>query len=1154
MEFRILGPLEVVADGKALDLGGPKQRALLAILLLEANRVVSSDRLIEALWQETPPETAQKALQVYVSKLRRLLGKERLETKAPGYRLRVGAHELDLARFQRLRQEGKLREALSLWRGPPLAELAYERFAQREIERLEELRLVTLEERIERDLARGRHAELVGELEALAREHPLRERLRGQLMLALYRSGRQAEALGAYQAARRTLVDELGIEPDRALRDLHQAVLKQDPSLDFVSTSEKADETAEAARDAFVGRKTELHELLTALDDALAGRGRLFLIAGEPGIGKSRLADELIRHARQRGARVLVGRCWEAGGAPAYWPWMQSLRTYIREVEPEALHAQLGAGAIELAQILPELREILPGLPEPASREAEGARFRLFDAVAEFLRNASQSRPIVLVLDDLHAADASSLLLLQFVTRELSSTRMLLLGAYRDIDPIPGQPLTNMVAEVAREPVTRRLPLGGLGEREVAAYVDLTASQIGSAELATALHEETEGNPLFVSEIVRLLSVEGLRSRSTAEARLGIPQTVRDVIARRLTHLSEECNRVLVLASVLGREFALAALARVGHVSEDELLDVLDEAIGARVVSEVPGAPGRLRFAHVLIRETLYEGLSSARRIRMHRLTAETLAALYGDEPGPHFAELAHHSIAGHDFDQGLHYARRAGDWALDVLAYEEAMRLYESALEALELTGRSDERTRCELLLSRGTAAVRAGNTPAADEALADAASIARRLGLSRELARAAADYGGRMVWARGSQAPRLVPLLEEGLAGLGEEDVELRARLLARLAGALRDERSRDRRDALSAKAVELARRTGNPAALVDALDGRAMAILAPDTLAECIAVASELREVAERIGDRERVVDGYMQRVAAQVVVGDVAAIEADLGAASPVAQELGQPAHIWDVCAARAMLALAAGKFGEGEELVERALALGERAVPGAIPVYRLQRYTLCDFRGGLEQIESAICDLVAEHPARPVFRCVLAHLHGRLGRLPEAKRTLVDLAEDDFSDLPFDQEWLYAMSLLAEAAALVRDSDSASVLYGLLLPWAALNAADMSEGIRGSVSRYLGLVATTTKRWEEAKLHLEDALAMNASMGARPWLALTQEDYARMLLARDDPGDRERAHELLDAALATYCELGMETHAASASALAEEVGAAAGRSR
>jgi eukaryotic-like serine/threonine-protein kinase len=1145
MEFRILGPLEVVAEGKALDLGGRKQRAVLAVLLLEANRIVASDRLIEALWEETPPETAQKALQVYVSKLRKLLGKERLETKAPGYLVRVGPDELDLVRFQRLQQEGRLEEALALWRGSPLAEFAYDGFARAEIERLEELRLVAVEERIERDLARGRHRELVGELEALVREHPLRERLRGQLMLGLYRSGRQAEALEAYQAARHALVEELGIEPDRSLRELEQAILKQDPSLDFSSTSEEADEAAEAARGAFVGRESELEELLTGLEDTFAGRGRLFLLAGEPGIGKSRLAEELIRRARQRGARVLVGRCWEAGGAPAYWPWVQALRSYIRDVEPRALRGELGTGAVEVAQILDELREILPGLPEPASLDSESARFRLFDATAEFLRNASESRPLVLFLDDLHAADAPSLLLLQFVARTLAHSRLLVLGAYRDADPIPGQPLTAMLVEVAREPVTRRLALRGLEEGDVATYVAMTASKIASAELVTALHEETEGNPLFVGEIVRLLAVEGVRFTSVDEVRLAIPEGVRDVIARRLAHLSEGSNRLLVLASVLGREFALAALARLGGFSEEELLETLDETMVARVVSDVPGAPGRVRFAHVLIRDTLYEALPATRRLRLHREAVVALEALYG-ERGPHLAELAHHAIAGGDFEKGLRYAWEAADRASTLLAYEEAARLYATALEAFHAVRPSSERATCELLLSLGEAQARAGNTGAAKRAFLDAAEIARRLGFSRELARASAGYGGRIAFGRAGEDDRLVPLLEEGLGALAEDDVELRTRLLARLAGALRDEPSRDRRDALSREAVELARRTGNLAALAYALDGRAGAIAAPDTVAEFLALATELLHVAELIGDAERMVAAHSHRLIARLFMADVRGAEADLAASSRIAQELRQPAHLWRVCGERALLALAAGRLSEAEELIERALALGERAQrDAAISVYRLQRYTLCDFRGSVGDVEPGIRELVAAYPARPIFGCVLTHLHARLGRSEEAKQIFVHLAEDGFAALPFDQEWLYGMSLLTETCAFLSDRDRAAVLYGLLLPYAAFNAVDVGEGFMGSASRYLGLLASTRARWVDAARHFEDALAMNESMGARPWLAHTQQDYARMLLARDGPGDREHGRELADAARVTYCELGMETYAASAAALAEE---------
>jgi DNA-binding SARP family transcriptional activator len=1148
MDFRILGPLEVYDNGRALTLGGAKQRALLAILLLHANEVVPAERLLEDLWGDRQPSSGAKALHVFVSQLRKAIGEDRVVTQRPGYLLRLDPEELDLNRFQRLREQAEsaepheagaiLREALSLWRGAPLVDMAYESFAQSEITRLEELRLSVVEQRIDADLALGRHAELVGELEALIKKHPLRERLREQLLLALYRSGRQAEALAAYQEARAALVEELGIEPGKALRDLHRAILRQDPVLDPPAAAKAA---AAPPASVFVGREAELAELLTGLDDAFAGHGRLFLLTGEPGIGKSRLADEVITHARVRGARILVGRCWEAGGAPAYWPWVESLRAYVRESDSATLRRQLGAGAPHVAQIVPEVRRRFSDLPEPPSLESEGARFQFFDATAEFLRNASASRAIVLVLDDLHAADTSSLLLLQFLARGLGSMRILVLGAFRDVDPLPGGPLTVMLGEVAREPVTRRISLDGLSKREIAEYVDATASSIASPQLVETLREETEGNPLFVGEIVRLLSAEGVQTEPDRKVRLAIPQSVRDVIARRLTHLSAECDRILGVASVLGREFALDALARAGAVSERELLDTLDEAMAARIVSDVPGVPGRLRFAHVLIRDTLYEGLTTARRVGLHRQAVVALESLYGDEPGSHLAELAYHAVTGGDLDRAVTYARRAGDHSLALSAYEEAARLYATALEALDRAQPPEAKARCELLLSLGEAETRAGNRAAAKRTFTEAAGLAQRLGLPHELARAAAGYGGRLAWARAANDERLVPLLEAGLAAVGD-DLELRTRLLARLAGAFRDEHSRDRRDALSREAVELARRMGNPAALAYALEGRVGAIIAPDTLAECIALAAELCEVSARIHDRERLVIGHDAHVTAQCMAGAMTEAEAHQAAEIRIADELRQPAQQWLVASTQAAFALAAGKLDEGERLAEEAFAFGERAQPEmAIPVYRLQQYTLRDFSGRLEEVEPAISDLVSEYPFRPVFRCVLAHIHARLGRQAQAKHALDELAEDAFAALPFDQEWLFGMSLLAETSALLRDIHSAAVLYRLLIPWAAYNAADPGEGIRGSVSRYLGLLATTAERWAEAEGHFEEALAMNAKMGALPWLALTREDYGRMLLARAGPDDRHRAAQLLDQARSMFRQLGMKSYEASVAA-------------
>jgi DNA-binding SARP family transcriptional activator len=1131
MEFRILGPLEVLEDGQQLDLGGAKQRALLAMLLLHANEVVSQDRLIEAVWEEQPPETAQKALQVYISRLRKTLGKERLETKARGYRLRVAEGELDLERFQFL-AENEPREALALWRGPPLAEFAYQRFAQAEIARLEERRLVVLEERIEAELAIGRHADLVSELEAIVAEFPLRERPRAQLMLALYRSGRQAEALEAYQDARRALTEELGIEPSQQLRELQQAILRQDPALNVKSGRRILSEGA-SPRGIFVGRGPELEALQDGLEAAIAGHGRLFLLVGEPGIGKSRLADELVQQARDRGVRVLVGRCWEAGGAPAYWPWVQSLRALVEETESELLKRQLGARGRELGQLLPELRERFPDLPLPSELESESARFLLFEAVSAFLDASARETPLVIVLDDLHAADEPSLLMLQFIARELGESRALVLGAYRDVDPTPTDPLTVAVTELLRESVTRSLALAGLAREDVATFVELISGEVPSDELVMAIHEETEGNPLFVGEIARLLATEGGLAETEAP-RLVIPQGVRDVISRRLRHLSEECNHVLVLASVLGREFSLEALAHLADMSEDELLETLDEAMIARVVSAAPGAPRHLRFAHVLIRDTLYEGLTAARRVRLHRQVVAALEILHGADPGPHSAELAFHALAGSEFDKALEYARQAGDRALALLAYEEAARLYRTALDALELVVPSDEDMRCVLLLALGEATARAGDAAAARNAFLGAADVAERLGRPRELAQAAAGYGGRIVWARGGDDPNLVPLLERALDALGDDHVELRVRLLARLAGALRDEADAERRDALGREAIALARRSGSALALALALDGRtATAHGSPDRAGELLGDADELLAAAEQSGDRERVIHAHFNRAYAHSRGADMGAAMDDLATASRLAEELRQPTQLWLVTAGLAAAAIAEGRFDDAHDLDAQALETGRRAQPrDADAVWRLHRHTLGELVGPSVETEAIVAEGATRYGSRPIFRCALAHIHLQLGNPDRAREIMHAFADAEFKGIPLDSDWVVAATMLAETSAALHEHEPTAMLHALLVPVAHLNAANLPEAMRGSVARYVALLDAALDRPDEAARWFEDALGANDAMGFRPWLALTQVDYARTLLVRDGPGDAEMAKGLLEEALATYRELGV----------------------
>jgi DNA-binding SARP family transcriptional activator/tetratricopeptide (TPR) repeat protein len=1144
MDFRILGPLDVRDADRQLALGGTRQRALLGLLLLHANEVVSSDRLVDELWGEAE---GSKALQVAVSRLRKVIGADTLVTRPPGYELCLEPGELDLHRFEELVAAARtaddpatasetLTEALALWRGPPLADLSFEPSLQTELARLEDLRLAALEDRIDADLALGRHAAAIGELETLTASHPLRERPRGQLMLALYRSGRQAEALEVYRDTRQVLVDELGIEPGRALRELQEAILHQDPELERRPGVEAA---REPSRRVFVGRGRELAELVGALRDALAGRGRLILLSGEPGVGKSRLADELIGEARLQGATVLTGRCWEAGGAPAYWPWVQSLRAYLLQTNLEALRAQLGGGAADLAQLLPELRELFPDLPEPPAPESEAARFRLFEAVDSLLRGASQARPLVLVLDDVHAADEPSLLLLQFLARGIADGRLLLVCAFRDVDPTLRDPLSSALAELVREPHTAQITLAGLSEPDVAEYVELSTGVQAVPRQVEAIHAETEGNPLFVGEVVRLLDAEG--GIAAADELLRIPPGVRAVIGRRLGRLSGRCRDLLVPASVLGREFGLDALARIGGLPRDELLDALDEAIAERVLDDVPGSPGRLRFGHALIRDTLYDDLSSARRQQLHLTAGEALEAVYSADLEPHLAELARHFLVG-DRAKGIDYARAAGDQAAKLFAYEEAARLYEMALDALGPDSAATARLRCELLLALADAEGRAGKGSEAKSTFLRAADLASAANQPDLLARAAVSYGGRFVWDRAVSDERLVPLLEDALAAVGETDSALRIQLLSRLAASLRGEPSRERRERICEQAVQAARRLGDPAALAYALDAAEAALHAPHTVERRLTEATEIVSLAGAVKDRERLFDGHEHGFWAAWEFGDPARRASELASMRRVAEELRQPSQFWMLGVAEAVLAIAEGRFGEAEELSERAAAIGASVQSwGARLARRLQLFMLCRAQGRLEGFERELQE-DSEFPAPLVRRSVLANVHAQSERPAEAAAIVDELMREDLLEWHMDEEWLSSICLLAETCELIGKSDQARRLYDLILPWGSLNAVAVPEVSLDSASRWLGVLATRLGLLEDAERHFEEALEMNELMGARPAIAHTQDDYARMLRVRDQPGDGKHALELLDAAVAGYRHLEMPTWVARAEAL------------
>ena len=782
VQFRLLGPLEAQDGERRVELGRPKQRVLLAVLLVHANHVVSLDRLIEELWGAEPPPQAAASLQTYVSNLRRALEPGRparapsrvLVSQPPGYRLAVGAGDLDAARFAALAGEGHrlleagrpaaaarvLREGLGLWRGPALAEVADEGFAQAERNRLEELRVSALEDRLAADLDLGGHAAAVAELEELAGRYRFRERLAGLLMLALYRSGRQAEALQAFQAARRALADELGIDPGRWLRQLETGILRQDPGLDWTpppaepgpppgeaggpageagpTLAAPVTRSPQVAVDELVGRDDQLAALDGVLAGARGGRGRVVLVAGEPGIGKTRLAEEAARRAAAAGMRVAWGRCHEGDGAPALWPWAQVVRQLAAELAPGPLAAMLGPSAAWLGQLMPELAGPAPPAGPVPVADLGAARFQLNQAVAGLLRRLAEARPLLVVVDDLHWADVPSLSLLAFLAAELKDVRLVVVGTYRDVEVVAGQPLTETLGMLAREPVVERIPLGGLDRAGVARLVGRTIGGRPAEPLVRAVVDRCGGNPFFIAELLRLLQSEGRLAAPDAAvaARREVPVGVRDVLRRRLARLPAQTSTVLMVAAVAGRGFDLDLIEAVTGLDDEPALDAAEAAVLAGLVLEDDRAAGRYRFAHALVRETIYEDISRARRARLHARVVDALVAVRGPEPDP-AAEMAYHCWQAAPVigaGRALPYLLRAGEQAVAQLAYEAADEQFSRALELADQLPASPQATEQEIHIAARLGTVRLVTRGLADpdaaQALARARSLAVRAG----------------------------------------------------------------------------------------------------------------------------------------------------------------------------------------------------------------------------------------------------------------------------------------------------------------------------------------------------------------------------------------------------------------------------------------
>jgi tetratricopeptide (TPR) repeat protein len=890
--------------------------------------------------------------------------------------------------------------------------------------------------------------------------------------------------------------------------------------------------------------------LSAALRASLAGRGHLAMVSGDAGIGKTRIAEQISEEATRLGFAVLWGRSIEAREAPAppYWPWVQALRGLIRSTDDAALRADMGQGAADIAGVLPEVAERLGVEVPKALEDAEQGRFRLFDSVAVYLQRASARRPLVIVLENLQWAGRPSLLLLEFLAQALADSPVLVIGTYRGAEVSRRHPLFETLGALNREPGFFRIRLQGLESGTVARFVEAIAGfPAGStmpSGLIDAIRQRTEGNPFFVSEVIRLLVDEGILApgQSTMMPANGqplvvrIPEGITEVIWKRLNRLSDPCNRVLSHAAVIGREFELDVLRLLlDDMSGDAVLASLAEATAADVVGENVRVAGRYRFNHALIREALYDELSGASRARHHARVGAILEQVHAADLAGHLSELAHHffeAARGGGGRKAMDYAIEAGRQAESVLAYEEAARFYQIALDALERGNPHDENLKCELLLGMTRSLGNGGRVHEALELIPRVAELARWR-MRTDVLLGACRVMDRIVSTLGVAAD-ILPVIERTMSLLDDSDSAPRAWLLGVLARACYNSGQPVRAQAAARDSIAMARRLGDASALVSALHARLYPRYPPEDVDERLAAAREMLALAAELDDLGLVRDAHDFCFYDLMEKGDVVAADEHLARSGALGRELRQPFHIHNHLVYRTMRVVLEGDYAEGEQLSRAALAAGQRIRRDAAEgIFGMQMFTMRRDQGRLGELAGVMRAFVEGRQSAAAWRPGLALMYAELGLVDEARAELRDLVRDDCIKIARDALWPTCLVYLAEVADALRDRQSAGVLRRLLAPYAG-QAIVVGAGVAflGAASHYLGMLARLLDCFDAAAADFEAALSLNTRMGAHPWIARTQAAYAALLHEQGVGHQRARAEELFAAALATARRLGM----------------------
>ena len=899
----------------------------------------------------------------------------------------------------------------------------------------------------------------------------------------------------------------------------------------------------------FVGRDGDLDRLGQLWKEAAAGERRVAFLAGEPGVGKTRLAAELAMRVHDEGATVLAGRCDEDLGVP-YQPFVEALRHFVDHA-PDLEH-RLGRYGGELARLVPELGDRAPGLAAPIRSDPEMERYRLFDAVAAWLTATAVQEPLMVVLDDLQWAAKPTLMLLRHVVASARG-RIFVLGTYRDTELTHDHPLLEVVPDLRRQGGVDRVSLAGLDDVGVAALVEQASGQAlndAGLALARAVHAETEGNPFFVREVLRHLAETGAVQRQEGTwtthlpvDQLGIPEGVRDVVGRRLARLSGQTNQVLRVAAVVGPEFELGIVQSAGDLSDEAILAAIEEAAEARVVTEVSAT--RFRFAHALVRATLYESLTTARQVALHRKTAEAIETMYARALDDYVPSLAHHwakaSAPVRDVTRAVEYAQRAGDLALAQLAHDEAVQYYASGLELLDAgEAAADDPRRLELLIGRGVAQRRSGD-PSYRDTLLGAARLAEQLGDSSALARAVLANSLGYMWTAFSVDTDRIEVLESAIAAVSRDDAALRARLLATLGLELAWQPDPERRVALSQEALDIARTLDDPATLAHVLLAREYAITDPENVAERFDATTELLAIADRLGDPVVASRALSLRFKVSIERADVAEAERSLVRNEELVADLGQTDLTFFVLHHRAGLAVLHGdpdaeqRLSAADELGRKIAQDGLSAAPEVLRASRL--FELRMEQGRFDELSGwfrAFSTRAGAPAGGPGFvRAIYARVLYEDGERDAAARILDQLAAADFIHPRHTLGWLVFMVECSWLTTRLGRRDCVAPLRTAMAPYAdQLMIGAFAGWIGGSVSLHLANLAATAGDYAQADAEFAAAAATHDRIRAPIWLARTRVEWARMLLARAERNDVERAHALLRQALETAPQYGL----------------------